>query len=142
MLEKIFKAYDVRATYPSPLNEDAAWKVGSASAPFLKGKRNEGVRQPEIVIVGRDMRPHSPSLADALIEGISSTGMNVIDIGMVDTAMTYFATFTRGDQVMTEHFIRVLSPRGYVMFFTTGRFEDVKTIMPQLKQAASTVKGP
>jgi hypothetical protein len=57
-------------------------------------------------------------------------------------AMTYFATFTRGDQVMTEHFIRVLSPRGYVMFFTTGRFEDVKTIMPQLKQAASTVKGP
>ena len=57
-------------------------------------------------------------------------------------SMSYFATFTRGDQVMTEHFIRVLSPRGYVMFFTTGRFEDVKVIMPQLKQAASTVKGP
>ena len=57
-------------------------------------------------------------------------------------AMTYFATFTRGDQVMTEHFIRVLGPRGYVMFFTTGKFEDVKAIMPQLKQAAATVKGP
>lgn len=57
-------------------------------------------------------------------------------------AMTYFATFTRGDQVMTEHFIRILGPNGYVMFFTTGKFEDVKAIMPQLKQAASTVKGP
>jgi hypothetical protein len=57
-------------------------------------------------------------------------------------AMSYFATFTRGDQIMTEHFIRVLSPRGYVMFFTTGKFEDVKVIMPQLKQAAATVKGP
>ena len=91
MLEKIFKAYDVRATYPSPLNEDAAWKVGSATAQFLKGKRNEGVRQPDIVVVGRDMRPHSPSLANALIDGIRSTGMSVIDIGMVDTAMTYFA---------------------------------------------------
>jgi hypothetical protein len=57
-------------------------------------------------------------------------------------AMSYFATFTRGDQVMTEHFIRVLSPKGYVMFFTTGKFEDVKAVMPQLKQAASSVKGP
>ena len=91
MLEKIFKAYDVRATYPSPLNEDAAWKVGNATAQFLKGKREEGVRQKDIVIVGRDMRPHSPSLADALIDGIRSAGMNVVDIGMVDTAMTYFA---------------------------------------------------
>jgi hypothetical protein len=57
-------------------------------------------------------------------------------------AMSYFATFTRGDQVMTEHFIRVLGPRGYVMFFTPGKFEDVQAIMPQLKQAASTVRGP
>lgn len=57
-------------------------------------------------------------------------------------AMSYFATFTRGDQVMTEHFIRILGPKGYVMFFTPGKFEDVKAIMSQLKQAASTVKGP
>jgi hypothetical protein len=57
-------------------------------------------------------------------------------------AMSYFATFTRGDQVMTEHFIRILGPNGYAMFFTTGKFEDVKAVMPQLKQAASTVKGP
>ena len=43
------------------------------------------------MVVGRDMRPHSPSLAGALIDGIRSTGMKVIDIGMVDTSMIYFA---------------------------------------------------
>lgn len=57
-------------------------------------------------------------------------------------AMSYFATFTNNGEVMTEHFIRILGPKGYVMFFTTGRFEDVKALMPQLKQAATTVKGP
>ena len=35
----IFKAYDVRATYPNPLNEEAAWKVGHATATFLKRSR-------------------------------------------------------------------------------------------------------
>lgn len=57
-------------------------------------------------------------------------------------ALSYFATFTRDDQIMTEHFIRILGPKGYVMFFTQGKFDDVKAIIPQLKQAASTVKGP
>ena len=57
-------------------------------------------------------------------------------------AMSYFATFTFGNQVMTEHFIRMLGPNGYVMFFTKGKFEDVKAIMPQLRQMAGSVKGP
>jgi phosphomannomutase len=39
MIEKIFKAYDIRATYPNPLNEEAAWKVGHATAQFLKRRR-------------------------------------------------------------------------------------------------------
>src|SRR5437763_86094 len=30
MIDKIFKAYDVRATYPNPLNEEMAWRVGHA----------------------------------------------------------------------------------------------------------------
>src|SRR6185503_16582370 len=77
MIEKIFKAYDVRATYPNPLNEDAAWRVGHATAQYLKRSR--------------DMRPHSPQLAKALSDGIRSVGMNVIDVGMIDTSFIYFA---------------------------------------------------
>lgn len=57
-------------------------------------------------------------------------------------ALTYFATFSHGNDVMTEYFIRVLGPKGYVMFFTNGKLEDVKTIMPQVKQMAESLKMP
>jgi len=95
MIEKIFKAYDVRATYPSPLNEDAAWKVGHATALFLKRNRQTNpdpkVTLNDTIVIGRDMRPHSPALAAALSDGIRSVGVSVIDCGMVDTSFIYFA---------------------------------------------------
>jgi phosphomannomutase len=96
MIEKIFKAYDVRATYPSPLNEEMAWKVGHATAQFLKRSRekvaaDQRVTLEDTMVVGRDMRPSSPELARALSDGIRSVGMNVVDVGMVDTSFIYFA---------------------------------------------------
>ena len=96
MIEKIFKAYDVRATYPNPLNEEAAWKVGHATGQFLQRARqnvhaDQRVKMENTVVVGRDMRPHSPDLAKALIDGLRSTGMNAVDVGMVDTSFIYFA---------------------------------------------------
>lgn len=94
MLEKIFKAYDVRATFPQPLSPEAAWKVGFATATYLKSTYGNsapaGVTLKNTVVVGRDMRPHSPELAGKLIEGIRAAGMDVIDIGMIDTSMIYF----------------------------------------------------
>src|SRR5688500_11834712 len=95
MIEKIFKAYDVRATYPSPLNEEMAWKVGHATAQYLKRSRANSaaaaVKLENTIVVGRDMRPSSPELAKALTDGIRSVGTNVIDVGMVDTSFVYFA---------------------------------------------------
>ena len=95
MIEKIFKAYDVRATYPNPLNEESAWKVGHATAQFLKRSRQSNpvpkVKLENTIVVGRDMRPHSPDLAKALCDGIRSVGMDVIDVGMIDTSFIYFA---------------------------------------------------
>ena len=96
MIDRIFKAYDVRATYPSPLNEEMAWKVGHATAQFLKRSRQnlppaQKVKREDAVVVGRDMRPSSPDLSRALADGIRSVGINVIDLGMVDTSMVYFA---------------------------------------------------
>ncbi|HEV2295018.1 MAG TPA: phosphomannomutase/phosphoglucomutase [Tepidisphaeraceae bacterium] len=95
MIDKIFKAYDVRATYPTPLNEEMAWKVGHATAQFLKRSRaNSGaapVKMENTIVVGRDMRPSSPDLAKALADGLRSVGMDVIDVGMVDTSFIYFA---------------------------------------------------
>src|SRR5687767_3485206 len=96
MIEKIFKAYDVRATYPNPLNEESAWKVGHATAQFLKRSRqsvapDQRVKMEDTIVVGRDMRPSSPDLSRALSDGIRSVGINVIDVGMVDTSFIYFA---------------------------------------------------
>ncbi len=68
MIEKIFKAYDVRATYPNPLNEEMAWKVGHGTAQYLKRSRqnlakDQQVKLEDTIVVGRDMRPSSPDLA-------------------------------------------------------------------------------
>ena len=94
MIDKVFKAYDVRGTYPDQLNEDLAWKIGNATAQFLRMNLtglDKADRRKNMVIVGRDMRPSSPSMAAALIEGIRSTGAGCIDIGMIDTPMIYYA---------------------------------------------------
>jgi len=90
----IFKAYDIRGIYPDQLNEEDAWKIGCASARFLRSLLRgyeRGQAATQSLCVGRDMRTHSESIAKALIEGMNSTGANVIDIGMIDTPQMYFA---------------------------------------------------
>jgi phosphomannomutase len=90
----IFKAYDIRGVYPDQLNEEDAWKIGYASAQFLRSMLSgyeRGQANSQSLCVGRDMRTHSKALAGALIEGMKTCGANVIDIGMIDTPQMYFA---------------------------------------------------
>ena len=94
MLGKVFKAYDVRATYPDPLNEAMSWQIGFGVGKFLlDAAASQGETTPMMknIVVGHDMRKSSPSLRDALEKGIIDAGASVIDIGMVDTPMVYFA---------------------------------------------------
>ncbi len=94
MLGKVFKAYDIRATYPKPLNEKLAWEIGYATAQYLTEEAAEaGFDDPMMrhVVVGRDMRTSSPSLAAALKQGIRDCGAHVLDVGLVDTPFIYFA---------------------------------------------------
>jgi phosphomannomutase len=94
MLEKVFKAYDVRATVPEPLDAGVAWRIGAATAQFLRSQLrgpDRSIGAAETIAVGRDMRKSSPELQKAFIEGARSTGMNVIDVGMIDTSQVYFA---------------------------------------------------
>ncbi len=90
----IFKAYDIRGIYNEQFNEEDAWKIGCATAQFLRSLLrgyDRGQANMQSLCVGRDMRTHSESLANALIEGMISTGANVVDIGMIDTPQMYFA---------------------------------------------------
>jgi phosphomannomutase len=94
MEPSIFKAYDIRGTYPDQLDEKAAWKIGHATAQFLRSMLRgyeRGMANAQSVCVGRDMRTHSESLRNALIEGMNTAGANVIDIGVIDTPQMYFA---------------------------------------------------
>ena len=90
----IFKAYDIRGIYPDQIDEEGAWKIGYATAQFLRSLLRgyeRGQANSQSICVGRDMRTHSESLAKALIRGMNTAGANVIDIGMIDTPQMYFA---------------------------------------------------
>jgi len=82
----IFKAYDIRGLVENELSPDFAFAVGLAFAKFL-----EIEREPATVIIGEDMRPSSPELADAFSAGVTSNGTNVIRIGLASTDMLYYA---------------------------------------------------
>jgi len=78
----IFKAYDVRGLAPGQLDGEVARRIGRAFVDYLGAKR---------IAVGRDMRGSSPELAASFIQGASSEGCSVVDIGVVGTDMLYYA---------------------------------------------------
>ncbi|MBL8860632.1 MAG: phosphomannomutase/phosphoglucomutase [Planctomycetes bacterium] len=78
----IFKAYDIRGVVPTELDAALARRIGDAFARFLAARR---------LVVGRDMRTHSPQIAAAVIEGMRDAGADVVDIGLASTPMAYFA---------------------------------------------------
>ena len=83
----IFKAYDVRGTYPDEVHEEAARAIGAAFVAYLGAKH---------IGVGRDMRLSSPALAAAFIDGAIAQGAEVVDYGMIPTDMLYFAVASDG----------------------------------------------
>ncbi|MCJ8270916.1 MAG: phosphomannomutase CpsG [Psychrosphaera sp.] len=78
-----FKAYDIRGRLGDELNEDIAYRIGRAFAEYL---------QPKTVVVGGDVRETSEALKLAVARGLTDSGCDVIDIGMVGTEEIYFAT--------------------------------------------------
>jgi phosphomannomutase len=103
-LSGIFKAYDVRGTYPDQLEEGMARAIGRSFPQVLDPTDLERTRT---IVVGRDMRPHGVPLAEALIEGLLEAGMDVLDIGLATTPMSYFAVgrleAAGGVQVTASH---------------------------------------
>lgn len=89
-LDQIIKAYDVRGVYPEQLNEDLSRRIGAAFASVVKASREAG--GPGAILVGRDMRPSGPALCRAFSEGVTSQGVDVVDIGLASTDELYFAS--------------------------------------------------
>ena len=88
--QHIFKMYDIRGLADEELSSDVMHKIGQSYGTVCL---NNDVHQ---LVVASDARLSSPQLKDALIEGILSTGCNVIDVGTVPTPVMYFATHCLG----------------------------------------------
>lgn len=100
----IFKAYDIRGVYPEQLDEVAAFNVGRALASLL---RREMPDQLIKIAVGGDMRTSTPALKKQLLAGLSESGINVDDVGLVSTPTFYYAVakynYDGGVQVSASH---------------------------------------
>jgi len=83
----IFKAYDIRGLVDTEITPDFTFATGVAFARFLQQER-----EPASVVIGEDMRPSSPVLADAFSAGVTSQGLDVTRIGLASTDMLYFAS--------------------------------------------------
>ncbi|HWC23307.1 MAG TPA: phosphomannomutase/phosphoglucomutase [Flexivirga sp.] len=81
------KAYDVRGLVPEQLNDDVAFAIGAAFAQVVAVP--DGATA---VVVGHDMRPSSPALADAFARGAASIGLDVVQIGLCSTDGLYYAS--------------------------------------------------
>ena len=81
----VFRAYDIRGVVDKDFNAEWVIHLGKACGTYLAGR---GISS---AVIGYDCRHSSPAYHDALVEGILSTGTDVISIGMVPTPALYFA---------------------------------------------------
>ena len=89
---EIFRAYDIRGVVGENLSEDIARQIGLAigSEAAAQGQQS--------LLVGFDGRDYSPALAEALMDGLTASGRDVINIGSVPTPVLYYATQNSSSQ--------------------------------------------
>ncbi|MDO8927151.1 MAG: phosphomannomutase/phosphoglucomutase [Sideroxyarcus sp.] len=85
--KEIFKAYDIRGIVGKSLTDEIVEAIGHALGSEALARKQH------TIAIGRDGRLSGPDFAKALARGIQKSGINVIDVGMVATPMTYFAAF-------------------------------------------------
>jgi len=134
--EGIFKAYDIRGTYPDQLNEEMVPQIVRAFIKLLK-RDFKGMRSLKVV-VGRDMRLSSPAIHKEAVNAFLESGVDVIDLGLVDTPSVYFATthykVDGGMQITASHnpqeynglkFVRT-TDRGFIKVGKGIGMEEIK----------------
>ncbi|MCR4341569.1 MAG: phosphomannomutase/phosphoglucomutase [Gemmatimonadaceae bacterium] len=82
----IFREYDIRGIAGTDLTSATARLIGLGYAAYLREQGESGA-----IAVGRDNRPSGTGLRDGLVEGLREAGLDVVDIGVVPTPVTYWA---------------------------------------------------
>ncbi len=93
MKSHIFRQYDIRGIVGEDLDAEVTEAVGRAFGSRVR--LDSSLRSPTVA-VGYDNRLTSPSLADGLIAGIRSAGVDVVDVGTVPTPVLYWSEVTLG----------------------------------------------
>ena len=144
-LDKIFKAYDIRGVYRQDLDENTAWKVGYASAQFLRtllSGYDRGQASANRLVIGRDMRPHGEGLTRSLIEGVLAGGLSCANLGQIDTPMIYFAInhlgACGGIQVTASH--NPIQYNGFKISGQKARPVGSQTGLKEIQHIVSTMR--
>lgn len=101
MEKNIFREYDIRGVYPTQINEETAFIIGKSFGSFIQQNYNQ-----DTCVVSHDNRLSSNSLSLSLIEGITSSGCNVIDYGLTTTPMNFYQRYVNnlfGIMVTASH---------------------------------------
>ncbi len=89
----IFREYDIRGIAGKDLSPEFAHALGKTYALFIRNQPMGGARTRPLISVGRDCRLSGESYAEALIQGLVSSGVDVIRLGVCATPLTYFSVF-------------------------------------------------
>ncbi|MBN2307107.1 phosphomannomutase/phosphoglucomutase [Candidatus Peregrinibacteria bacterium] len=102
--QKIFRAYDIRGTYPQQLNKENAALIGKAFGTYLIQEKS--IPSPRVA-VGQDCRTHSMELFEGFTEGLMSTGCEVTNVGITPSPYVYFVVtegkFDGGCNITASH---------------------------------------
>jgi phosphomannomutase len=139
----IFKAYDIRGIYGESLTDDMAFRIGRAIFAFLGCKK---------VVVGRDMRPHSKPLFDAMARGLALHGVEVVDLGLCSTPMSYYANQLLGADasvmITASHNpgpwngFKICRANAIPLSGATGIMDIERIVMEEDFAPEATAKGP
>jgi phosphomannomutase/phosphoglucomutase len=142
--EHIFREYDIRGVYGKDLTDEVAEAIGRAYAAYV---REEGLlKDPITVSIARDVRLSSDALRDALVRGLTESGVNCVDIGVCPTPLQYFSmqtlTVNGGFMITGSH-----NPPEYNGFkISIGKEtihgEEIKAIGRALQRVLEEPAGP
>jgi len=85
MNQEIFREYDIRGLVEKDLTPEIVRLIGKGYGTYLQRKGGR------IMTLGRDVRPSSQSFSEILVESVCSTGVDVIDLGVISSPLSYYS---------------------------------------------------
>ena len=113
MNANIFREYDIRGKVPEELNAETAHRLGLSIGTYYRQHHAQRIS------LGRDCRSSSPELHQALVGGLTETGLQVLDIGMIPTPLLYFSTLPHKNESTLN--LRWMLLLHYLRKFEKGR---------------------